>query len=348
MKPLRVAGWVCALGLWIADAAIGQAAWCNVFQVCCGHCRTRASASYYVAPVPVTAASPCCPQPQCCTTRYTLRCYYQPVTTYQTRTYYEAVTTYQTSYYYEPVTSYSYSCYFDPCSCSYQQVAVPQTCYQLKSRCCPVQSWVQRCCSVPVTSYQRAFYWEPTTCCTGPAIPVDPCAQQVQPQMPPVTTGPPPAVRDERVPARPPAVRDERSPNGAAEYDRYYGTSDSNPPAPYRQLSPNPQAGRPAIPVQPDPRIRLDRIVAAPVTHVEGKVVRNDNTPRANAQLLFVSNAGSGARYPVAANSAGRFRITLTAGKWAVFVTTADGRQVLHSKVSIEGDGTRQITLVSR
>jgi len=34
------------------------------------------------------------------------------------------------SYYYEPVTSYRYSSYYDSCSCSYTQVAVPQTSYQ--------------------------------------------------------------------------------------------------------------------------------------------------------------------------------------------------------------------------
>ena len=137
MKPFRVPGWVCALGLLVAEAGPLQAAWDNVFQVCCFGCRQRAAAGYYVAQAPpavAAAPSPCCPPacPPVCTTRYSLRCYYQPITTYQTRTYYE------------PVCSYRYSCYYDPCSCSYQQVAVPTTSYQLRSQCCPVQSWVQR------------------------------------------------------------------------------------------------------------------------------------------------------------------------------------------------------------
>jgi hypothetical protein len=279
-----------------------------------------------------------------------MRCYYQPVTCYQTRTYYEPVTTYQTSYYYEPVTSYTYSCYFDPCSCTTQKVAVPCTSYVLKSRCCPVQSWVQRCCSVPVTTYQKSCYWEPTTCCTGPLIPANPCSQTQPPVVNngPVTTNPPPTVRDEGNPNRPPTVRDERGLNGAQEYDRYYGTSDSSPPASYRQLPVNPQATRPAVPVQPDPRVRLDRIVSAPVTHVEGRIVRNDNAPRANVRLVFISNAGRGAQYPVTANDAGRFRITLTSGTWAVYASTPDGRQVFASKIAVQGEGTRQLTLVSR
>src|SRR5215471_15338772 len=180
MKPFRVAGWLCALGLWITDGGALQAAWCNVFQVCCDSCRQRVSASFYAAPV-VAAASPCCPQPcpPVCTTRYEMRCFYQPVTCYQTRTYYEPVTTYRTSYYYEPVTSYRYSCYFDPCTCQYQQVACPTTCYRLRSQCCPVQSWVQRCCRVPVTSYQAYSVWEPVTTCCQPAAPACPPANGV-------------------------------------------------------------------------------------------------------------------------------------------------------------------------
>jgi hypothetical protein len=351
MKPYRVAGWLCALGLYLADAGATQAAWNNVFQVCCAHCRKPAVASYYAAPVAVAApaADPCCPQPQC-TTRYTMRCYYQPVTTYQTRTYYEPVTTYKTSYYCEPVTSYRYCCYFDPCSCSYQKVAVPTTSYVMRSQCCPVQSWVQRCCSVPVTTYQKSCYWEPTTCCTGPLIPINPCAQPVAP--PPVANPPagpsavPPVVDDSgKPPARPPAVHGERDGNPE---DRYYPPSDYMPPASYRQLPPGPQKAPSAPPVQPDPRIRIDRIVAAPATRVEGQVVRNDNAPRANARLRFVSNNGRGIQYPVQANSAGRFRVTLTSGSWLVYVNTADGREVLHTRLDVNGEGTRRVTLVSR
>src|SRR5262249_33936823 len=128
----------CALALLAVDAQSARAAWNNVFQVCCNSCQSRSVVANYAAP------DPCCnPCPPVCTTRYVQRCYYQPVTCYQTKTYYEPVTTYRTSYYYEPVTSYRYSCYYDPCTCSYQQVACPTTCYRLRSQCCPVQSWVQ-------------------------------------------------------------------------------------------------------------------------------------------------------------------------------------------------------------
>src|SRR5438552_10288178 len=164
MTPFRGAVGACALWLLTAGVSPTQAAWNNVFQVCCDACGGQPAVSAY-------APDPCCnpcPQPVC-TTRYVARCYYQPVTTYQSKSYYEAVTTYRTSYYYEPVTSYRYSCYYDPCTCCYQQVACPQTCYRLRSQCCPVQSWVQRCCQVPVTTYQRSFYWEPVTSCCTPA-----------------------------------------------------------------------------------------------------------------------------------------------------------------------------------
>src|ERR1700682_6749994 len=134
MRPLMVG--LCALGMWSAAAEQAPAAWNNVFQpTLFGRTRTPSTSNYYVAPavvysspavvapVAVGAAAPACntcnaaPQPNC-STSYTQRCYYQPVTTYETKTYYEPVTTYQTSYYYEPVTSYRYSSYYDPCSCA--------------------------------------------------------------------------------------------------------------------------------------------------------------------------------------------------------------------------------------
>jgi hypothetical protein len=349
MKPFRVAGWLCALGLVAADAGAARAAWCNVFQVCCGHCRKPAVANYYAPPAAnCCAPPPCCPQPVC-TTRYTLRCYYQPVTCYQTKTYYEPVTTYQTSYYYEPVTSYRYSCYFDPCSCSYQQVACPTTCYQLRSQCCPVQSWVQRCCQVPVTTYQRSFYWEPSTCCSAPAA--SPCAAPVASQVPAANyapTAPPPVAGNPPPAKQPPAVSDTQGGNGTKEYDRYYPPNDVMPPASYRQVPPNPGAVRPLKAAPPAPQIRLDRIVANPATRLEGQVVRTDNAPRANVQLRFVSGDRRGPIYPVTANSAGRFRVTLTSGSWLVYMSGPDGREWYHSKIEVKGDGTRRVTLVSR
>src|SRR5712692_9661680 len=204
MKPLRGAVWGCALVLLGAGGAPVRAAWCNVFQATCFH-RQRATASYYA---PTGCCDPC-PQPCApqCTTCYVQRCYYQPVTTYQTKTYYEQVTTYRTSHYYEPVTSYRYSCYYDPCTCSYQQVACPTTCYRLRSQCCPVQSWVQRCSQVPVTTYRQSCYWEPVTSCCTPAAPACPPAngyavapQTVQPQtIQPQQTYSSPGVTEQRL-----------------------------------------------------------------------------------------------------------------------------------------------------
>src|SRR5712691_13418584 len=154
MKPFRGAVGLFALVVLAAGTSPLQAAWNNVFQVCCHSCGSQPSVSAYGAPDP--CCNPC-PQPVC-TTRYVARCYYQPVTTYQTKSYYEAVTTYRTSYYYEPVTSYRYSMVCDPCTGCCQQVVTPVTSYQLREQSCPVQSWVQRCASVPVTTYQKSCY----------------------------------------------------------------------------------------------------------------------------------------------------------------------------------------------
>jgi hypothetical protein len=364
MKPLRVVVGVWTLGLWVASAGPVEAAWNNVFQVCCHSCRPRVSgyASYSVA-----APSACCnPCPPVCTTRYEQRCYYQPVTCYQTKTYYEAVTTYRTSYYYEPVTSYRYSCYFDPCTCTYQQVACPTTCYQLRSQCCPVQSWVQRCCSVPVTSYQKCCYWAPVTCCTptsgaaasvpvAPAVgaPAPPAVNEslqptpVYPQQP--AQQPPQFNEQQRQTPPPPQIGEKRDGNGNPAVDKYYGPNPSNAtPNSFRQPLPPGAVGRPAAPVPPPPPVRLDRIVVGPDARVQGQVVRSDSTPRPGARLSFVSSDRQGPSQTVVANGAGRFDVTLASGGWLVYLTAADGSQVYHSRIEINGNGTQNVTLVSR
>jgi hypothetical protein len=314
MKPLRVLVACCALGVLAADAVPARAAWDNVFQVCWFH-RQPVTTGYYAAPVvPVQAySSPCCnpcPQPTC-TTYYVQRCYYQPVTTYVSRSYYEPVTTYRTSYYYQPVTTYRYSCYVDPCSGCPQQVAVPCTSYQLQSRCCPVQSWVQRCCSVPVTSYQRCSYWEPhTSCCTPPPQPC--CAAAPPPQQPCCATGltppaqppvvgatvtpPPGSVQPPVVGAtvtpppgsvQPPIINDQRSlpPQGSAgQQPQYYPPQQppvineqrsGSPPSAYDKYygqSQRQPAPAPAPP--PPPTVRLDRIVLGDGPPAQGPVAQ--------------------------------------------------------------------------
>jgi hypothetical protein len=170
MKPRLLVVLCCTAWCGLVAVEPVQAGWNSVFQLTCANCSTPTVSGF--APDP--CCNPCptpCPQ-QVCTTRYTQRCYYQPVTCYQTKTYYEPVTTYRTSYYYEPITCYRYSCCYDPCSCSYRQVAHAYTSYRLRSQCCPVTSWAQRCCKVPVTTYKKCCYWEPQTCCSL----VDPCA----------------------------------------------------------------------------------------------------------------------------------------------------------------------------
>jgi hypothetical protein len=132
-------------------------------------------------------------------------------------------------------------------------------------------------------------------------------------------------------------VREDAAPDAAREYDRYYGPS----PSGYRPL--------PAAPRAPQlPPVRLEKIVAAPVTRLEGRVVRNDDAPRPNVRLRFVSASRGGPEYPVTANSAGRFRVTLASGSWFVYINRPDGRQVYHCKIDVNGAGTRRVTLVSR
>ncbi|MBV9124158.1 MAG: hypothetical protein JO112_12440 [Planctomycetes bacterium] len=380
MKPLRGVFWASALMLLGAGAQPGQAAWNNVFQVCCNSCGHSSASSYGVPSygtsnygISYYAADPgcnTCPQ-QTCTTHYEQRCYYQPVTTYQTKTYYEPVTTYRTSYYYEPVTSYRYSCYYDPCTCSYQQVACPTTSYRLRSQCCPVQSWTQRCCQVPVTSYQQAFYYEPvTSCCTTPAPSCCPtgysaaASPETTPQ-PQYQAGCAPTAPPNPAPSNPPAVSEQTTPNtpGVREnpgtggsnpsyYERQYPTPQI-PPAQtgiYRQTPPRLPVvpPKPVPAASPPPQVHLDRIVTGPVSQVQGQVVRQDSSPHSGARLLFISTAQQGPRETVTADGSGQFRVTLASGGWLVYVNEADHNLMFHSKIEIRDNETQRLTLVSR
>jgi hypothetical protein len=253
MRPYRGSLWCCALAALAMANGSANAAWNNVFQVCCHSCR----GSNYVAvpaPAPAVANYNGCGCQQC-TTRYIQRCYYQPVTTYRQSCYLEPVTTYRTSYYYEPCTSYRYSCYYDPCTCSYQQVSCPVTTYRLRSQCCPVTNYLQRCCLQPVTTYQQMTYYVPqTTCCTttiGAPVAAPPCASSVAPAAPlpgvqGAPTMPPAGQGAPMVPA--PGVYG--APNGAAP--GVYGAPNGTSPAVSGQ--PNyPMPGVQGGPEQPPP-----------------------------------------------------------------------------------------------
>ncbi len=376
MKPLMVG--VCAVGLWVTAALPASAAWDNVFQpTLFGRCRQRPATTANFVPAvgqssPVVAATPVCttcnsppPSSTACSTSYVQRCYYQPVTTYQTQTYYEPVTTYRTSYYYEPVTSYRYSCYYDPCTCSYQQVATPCTSYQLRAQSCPVQSYVQRCCQVPVTVQQKVCYWQPqTTCCTTTeGAPI--YAPTSAPATPPaVSTGPaiqPPAgnTAPSITPTTPPNISESRTPGSGTSqpsnpmYERYYPRqqpTQSPPPMPPAS-SWQPPATTPAtpakVPAAPPPPVKLERIVVGPDSHINGQVVRYDNSPRPYSRVLFV-NAAGGARQTATANSMGRFDLDLPPGSWLVYLYGPDDIARYHSRVDVGTTQAAQLTLVNR
>lgn len=359
MCPHRVKMLGCALVVLLCGADPAAAAWNNVFQVTCFRPfeRLRAATSAFFAPRVVVAQSapaccptPCdpCPQTQC-TTRYVQRCYYQPVTTYQQRTYYQQVTTYRTSYYYEPVTTYRYTCQYDPCTCTYRRVAIPCTSYRLRSKCCPVQQWVQRCCLVPVTSYRRCCYWQPVTnCCT-----VDPCTGAVVPGG--GQTAQPPQVQENRVP--------QQSPNNQGQkYDRYYSPPSDGSGS--KQDSQN--NGRTGSYQRSEPpQVRLERIVSAspsrqngnpwrvvPLsqpTEVRGQIVRQNAQPGpSRTTLLFVNIDRKYSAQSVRPDGSGQFNVQLAAGRWEVYEQRSDGSRHYHSRIDVRDSSTPFITLVSR
>src|SRR5581483_11786497 len=82
MRPFGGFAWGWALAVLAAGGTTAQAAWNNVFQVCCNHCRSSPApvvAAYGCDPCPSPCPAPC-PQPTTtCTTRYVQRSCYTPV-----------------------------------------------------------------------------------------------------------------------------------------------------------------------------------------------------------------------------------------------------------------------------
>ena len=66
MQPYRGLGWAFVVALIAAGANPVDAAWCNVFQVCCHSCRTPCPAvsGYRACASPDTCCNPC-PQQAC-------------------------------------------------------------------------------------------------------------------------------------------------------------------------------------------------------------------------------------------------------------------------------------------
>ncbi len=367
MRPLRIVLWVGGLVALATGAGRADAAWNNVFQVCCLGCKSAPPAtsnytaaypaypsySQYMAAYPADAGS--CPQPcpqpcpqRVCETRYEQRTYYAPETHYETRTAYDPVTTYSKSYYWEPVTSYRVSCYYDSCSCSYKQISTPVTSYRIREQCCPVQSWVARCYSVPVTVMKPYTRCEPVTSCywtNAVAQAPAPCPQQA-----PAGAG----AYDNHPPAGGAGVNDTGAGAGAGTSDSQKRSFDPYNPQGYRQYLPQSPAPPKAAPstsmradtfVQVPPAVRLDKIVPVPPANVEGTVVRADSKPDAGARLTFKR---AGETHTVTADAGGRFKATLASGDWTVYTQRADGQLVVNSRIDVREGKTSEVKLTSR
>jgi hypothetical protein len=369
MRPFRGFVWGCALAALAAGAAPATAGWNNAFQVCCHNCRS----GYAPAPPPVVAAypaAPACPQPcpqpcQQCTTRYVQRCYYQPVTTYRQVSYLEPVTTYRTSFFYEAVTSCHCSCYFDPCTCSYRQGCQPVTSFVLRSQCCPVTSYLQRCALQPVTVMQQVNYLQPvTTCCQttiGAPLCSAPAGAVAAPAVPaPAAPAAPAPGTSEQ--SAPPFVPAPGTSEGAAPGTSEGSTSRDKPPTtaepPLRMppadgsLNRQPQLRAPLLdqPRNPQntPRARPDRIASRGRWQVEGRLLSRDRVPQGNVRVLLVNVDPRTDQQSATTNRDGRFRATLEAGEWLVYVQDASGRPVFHQRVKVGGSEPLAMTLVSR
>jgi hypothetical protein len=119
------------------------------------------------------------------------------------------------------------------------------------------------------------------------------------------------------------------------------GSSLHQPPVPTPSAPSSTPAGSP-------PRVKLERVVALPAPTLQGQVVRDDNTPVAGTQLVFVNAGAQGQQQAITADAAGKFDVTLASGGWLIYVRGADDRPAFHSKIDVRDNETRQVTLVSR
>ena len=342
------AGW--ALGLLLVAPQLASAAWDNVFQVTC--CKKRPAVAAYVAPV--TACAPPCPAPcpaPCPSVAYVQRSFYTPVTNYVAETRFEPVTSFRTSFFWEPVTSYTYSSFYDPCTCTCQQVATPVTSFRMRQQCNAVTNYVARVCYRPVTTYRQSCYLEavPVNPCPAPANPCCPSAPAAVAAPAPVVTGPPAATIPPSTPAPPlnlpgAGLQEQRSlpsTGGAGVTEQY-----SIPPA---TQSYRPGAAPPPVPA-PAKVFRPEHVATLPGggAAVSGQVVRRDFAPRPGAQVVFVNAGRQDVRRETTADAAGRFQVTLAAGRWYVYVDDGGGTLTYHNQFDVRGSEARPVTVVSR
>ena len=84
------------------------------------------------------------------------------------------------------------------------------------------------------------------------------------------------------------------------------------------------------------PPVKFDRIAVGPDSHVEGKVVRADNSPKPNAKVMFI-NASTGKRQTITTNPMGRFQTDLPAGSWHVYLHGADDVPIHVNRIDVNG-----------
>ena len=313
----RIAALALTLGGLLGTAAPAQAAWNNVFQVCCNDCnKPRVS---YSAPCPTP-----CPQPEM-RISYVQRSYYQPVTEYVRKSYYEPVTKNVTTYYHEPVTSYKYSTYYDPCTGCPQQVCTPVTSYRLRSKCNSVTTMVERCAMVPVTSLRPVTVRQPVVSYYYPP----------EPACPPVAGAP------AFIPPAGASIEEQRGSQPGVIQEG--GNIDP-------QKLPTQPNGLPKVMPGTGVRARPDKVASRNSTvGVRGEVVKRDQiTPVGGTKLVFVNADNFEKREYTTANAFGEFDIRLAAGDWHVYVGDVSGQANYFKQIRLGDKATVDYKLVSR
>jgi len=321
MKTYRIVAFA-LLGA-LGTAADANAAWNNVFQVCCNDCdRSRQS---YSPPAP--CPQPCPPPQPEMRISYVQRCYYQPVTEIVSKSYYEPVRKNVTSYYYEPVTEYKYSTYYDPCTGCPQKVCTPQTAYRLRSQCNSVTSYVLRTALVPVTSLKPVTYQQPVVSYYYPPQAMGGSPAYFPPQIPHSGAGP----QIEQLRETPPGI----APNAGDMI------APQNVPTNPGMSFPKPNANT---------RLRPEKTVSRTnIVSVRGEVVQPDQlTPIGNAKLVFMNADKPEQKEYVNANAYGEFDVKLTAGNWYMYLGGDNGKATYHKQLNVGDRDTYDYKVVSR
>lgn len=244
-----------------------------------------------------------------------------------------------------PITTYHYSMSYDPSTCTFKPSVQQVTTYRVR-RIGPIRRFFRRLFGIP--------------CCPPPAA-AGCCPPTAGAQVPPALSVAPGATGPGTVPP-PPAPPEDTLPGTPApgDFNRVVPPGAAPPPAPFpSETSPT----RRAVPSRkPTPPIPLDRLASTRLPSrqpgespeakrldranprnkgmVVGQVVRTDRSPYTRAELLLVYVGRQPERQMLTSDGRGQFRVTLTEGRWLLYLRNDKGQPIFHEQLEVRAQKT--------